>query len=291
MKVKSKLSPFLWSGLVMVAAMALSLYTAARQKVVVEEQGIISPDVSLPPVLLYFSGSVIAVAIALFFVPLNKLKIIFRIIFTLMFMWGTLIIIWLVWPSQVDYVVYTIAIVAGLTWLFWAKIWLHDLLLLIALSAAGSVFGFFFSPWTFMIFLLLIAVYDFLAVRFGFMVWMADRMSGTAALPAFIFPRELRDWRLSISAVSVGDLAKTEKEKREYTILGGGDIAFPLMLAASVFYADGMAGAIIVSAFSLAGLMGAFLIQAIFLKGRPMPALPPIAAFSLVGLVLIRLTG
>jgi presenilin-like A22 family membrane protease len=289
--MKSKLSPFLWSGLVMAVSLVVSLYTATRQKVVVEEQGIPSPDVSFTPAILYFLGSVVVMALVLFFIPLNKLRIVFRILFALMYAWGTLIIVWLVWPSQIDLVVYAVAIAAGLAWLFWAKIWLHDVLLMITLSAAGSIFGFLFSPWTFMIVMLVIAVYDFLAVRFGFMVWMADKMSGTTALPAFIFPKEIKDWRLSIHAVSVGDLVKTEREKREYAILGGGDIAFPLMLTTSVFFANDMVKAVIVGVFAFAGLMSAFLIQMIFLKGKPMPALPPIAAFSLIGLVLVRFIG
>lgn len=275
----------------MAVSLVVSLYTAARQKVVVEEQGIPSPDVSFTPAILYFLGSVAVMALVLFFIPLSKLRIVFRILFALMYAWGVLIIVWLVWPSQIDIVVYAVAIAAGLAWLFWAKIWLHDVLLLITLSAAGSIFGFLFSPWTFMIVMLVIALYDFLAVRFGFMVWMADKMSGTTALPAFIFPKEPEDWRLSIHKISVGELAKTEREKREYTILGGGDIAFPLMLTTSVFFAEDMLSAIIVGIFAFIGLMSAFLIQMIFLKGKPMPALPPIAVFSLIGLVLIGFVG
>ena len=271
----------------MAVAMVVSLYTATRQKVVVEEQGIPSPDVSFTPAILYFLGSVVVMALVLFFIPLNKLRIVFRILFALMYAWGVLIIVWLVWPAQIDLVVYALAIAAGLTWLFWAKIWLHDVLLMITLSAAGSVFGFLFSPWTFMIVMLVIAVYDFLAVRFGFMVWMADKLSGTTALPAFIFPKAIKDWRLSIYTISVGELAKTEREKREYSILGGGDIAFPLMLTTSVFFAEDMVKAVIVGVFAFIGLMSAFLIQMTFLKGKPMPALPPIAVFSLVGLLVV----
>ena len=272
----------------MAVSLAVSLYTATRQKVVVEEQGIVSPDVSLPPALLYFLGSVAIMALVLFFIPLSKLRLVFRVLFALMYAWGMLIIVWLIWPAQNDIVVYAVAVAAGVAWLFWAKIWLHDLLLLLTLSAAGSVFGFLFSPWTFMIFMLVIAVYDFLAVRFGFMVWMADKLSGTAALPAFIFPRELKDWRLSVHAISIGDLAKTEREKREYSILGGGDIAFPLMLTVSVFFAFDMLSASIVGSFAFAGLMSAFLIQLVWLNGKPMPALPPIAGFSLIGLLIIN---
>jgi hypothetical protein len=43
----------------------------------------------------------------------------------------------------------------------------------------------------------------------------------------------------------------------------------------------------IIAGFSLVGLIGAFVIQSLFLKGKPMPALPPIAISSLIGLLIV----
>jgi presenilin-like A22 family membrane protease len=281
--MKSKLSPFLWSGLFMALSLALTLFVAIRQKVFVEEEQIVSPDVSLGPVVLYFFGVVAVMALILFFIPFRMLKWVFRLLFTLMFAWGIFIILALLIPTAA---VYPIAAVAGLAWLFFARIWLHNLLLLIALAAAGSVFGFLFSPWTFMIFMLVIALYDFLAVKFGFMVWMADRLSETIALPAFIFPKRLRHWTTGLQSVRVGELKDKESDEREYSVLGGGDIGFPLMLSVAVFFVHGLGDAVLVGAFAFVGLMAAFLIQMLWLKGKPMPALPPIAGFSLIGFLL-----
>jgi presenilin-like A22 family membrane protease len=182
-----------------------------------------------------------------------------------------------------------LAAAAAIVWLFWARVWLHDLLLLVALAGAGSVFGFLFSPLTFLIFMLIIAIYDVVAVRFGFMVWMADRMSESDTLPAFIFPKQMRDWKMGLRHVRVGDLKSKESAKREYSILGGGDIGFPLMLAVSVFFEAGLGGAALVGAFALAGLMGAFLIQLLWLKDKPVPALPPIAFASLIGFIITEM--
>ena len=281
--MKTKLSPFLWSGLVMVLSLALSLYVAIQEKAFLEANQIVSPDVSLGPVTAYFFGVVAVMALVLFFIPLKRLKLVFRILFTFMFAWGIFIVAGLMLPAVAAY---SLAAIAGIAWLFWANVWLHDLLLLITLSGASSVFGFLFSPLTFMIFMLVIAVYDVLAVRFGFMVWMADKLSASASLPAFIFPKITGDWRMNLKKIQVGELRKEEPIKREYTILGGGDIGFPLMLAASVFFEDGLNSAILVGAFALVGLMGAFLIQKIWLKGKPMPALPPIAFLSLIGFLI-----
>ena len=270
----------------MAVSLALTLYVAGREKSFLVANQDIMPHVStgsLGPVALYFFGVVTVMAIVLFFIPLRWLKYVFKILFTLMFAWGVLIVTDLSSPSAVAY---AIAVVAGLAWLFWARIWLHNILLLAALSAAGAIFGFIFAPWAFMIFMLIIAVYDLLAVRFGFMVWMADKLSETTSLPAFIFPRALKDWRLKLSTVHFNELKEKESSEREYSILGGGDIGFPLMLTVSVFYISDLAGALVVGVFGLVGLVSAFLIQIWWLKGKPMPALPPIAFFSLIGFLI-----
>ena len=44
-----------------------------------------------------------------------------------------------------------------------------------------------------------------------------------------------------------------------------------------------------IAAFALAGIALAYLIQAKILKGRPIPALPPIAVLSLAGLLIVML--
>jgi len=282
--MKSKLSPFFWSALVMVLALVLALANARQGEIFFEEQDFVSPDISILPIIAYFFGVVIVISLILFFIPLSKLRLVFRVLFALMFGWGVLIMAGFSLPMPVAY---TLAAIGGIAWLFWARIWLHNVLLLVTLSGAGSVFGYLFSPLTFMIFMLIIAVYDLLAVRFGFMVWMADRLSESESLPAFIFPKKLRDWMLKLRSVSVSDLSGKKSEEREHSILGGGDIGFPLMLAVSVFYQTGLASGIVIGAFALVGLMGAFLIQLIWLKGKPMPALPPIAFASLIGFLVV----
>jgi presenilin-like A22 family membrane protease len=284
----------------MVLAIALTLYTASFQKVYVET-GVIppSPDVQAAPVTLYFFGVVAAMAIILFLIPVNKLRLVFRLLFTFVYAWGAFVVVGLVWSTPglygIPFGAGAAALVAGLAWLLVARVWVHDLLLLVTLSAAGSVFGFFFArPWVFVAFMLVVAVYDFLAVRFKFMVWMAGKLSESTTLPAFIFPKNLRDWGARTRDVSFSELAETQSSKREFSILGGGDIGFPLMLMVSVFFDVGsqepgnLPGALIVGGFALAGLMSAFVIQTVWMKGKPVPALPPIAAFSLAGFLLSR---
>jgi presenilin-like A22 family membrane protease len=281
--MKSKIVPFLWGGLTIIAGLALTLSIAPRQQEYIEVHGIVTPTVSSGFGIAYFFGVVAVMALVLFLIPVSKLKLVFQFLFALMFAWGVFIITVLTLPYPAAY---PLAIIAGIAWLLWARVWLHNLVLLVALAAAGSVFGSFFSPWAFLIVMLAVAVYDFVAVRFGFMVWMVDRLSETVALPAFIYPRKIKEWTLSLKTVRVKELAAQPSDERAYSLLGGGDIGFPLMLASSVYFVSGLNRALLVGGFALAGLMSAFLIQAVWLKGRPMPALPPIAFFCLIGFLI-----
>ena len=280
--MKSRIFSYLWSALVMVLALALSLVVAPHLRPSFEGGGVPFQSSPLWWVLGYFFAAVVVIAVVLFLLPLRYLKYVFRVVFAVMFAWGVLVISF----NLPDIASYVVAAIAGIAWLFFARIWLHDLLLLIALAAASAVFGYLFSPVTFIIFILIISVYDVLAVRFGFMVWMADRLSGTASLPAFVFPKKTGDLALNLKAVQVGELKKEAAEKREHTILGGGDIGFPLMFSNSVYFANNMWSAVLVGAFAVIGLMGAFIIQRVWLKGKPMPALPPIAVMSLIGFLI-----
>lgn len=281
--MKSRLFTYLWSAAVMLASLAFTLFIASQQKIFVEEEGIVSPDVQAAPVTLYFFGVVAVVAVVLFFIPLSKLKYVFRGLFTVMYGWGAFVITGLLLPDSLWWLAWLAAAVVGLGWLLYPRVWVQNVALLLALCAAGSVFGFLFSPWTFMIFMLIVALYDFLAVRFGFMVWMADRMSDTVSLPAFIFPKKPVDMSRPLAMASIGELKEQEPGAREYAILGGGDIGFPLMLSVSVYFAYDAAAAWLVGLFSTVGLMLAFVIQTWWLKGKPMPALPPIAVLALIG--------
>ena len=96
--MKFKIGPYLWSVVVMALALALSLFVATHEKVFAEEQQIVSPDVSLWPVLLYFFGVVAVVAIILFIIPLKKLRLFFRILFAFMFAWGIFIVSYFFMP-------------------------------------------------------------------------------------------------------------------------------------------------------------------------------------------------
>jgi presenilin-like A22 family membrane protease len=235
------------------------------------------------PILIYIFAAAGVLGLVLYKTPLTVLKVLLRLLFALLFSWGAFIatVFYVPLPLAV-----TIAVAFGAFWFLIPLVWLHNLVLILAASSLGAVFGRFITPWTAMAIILALAVYDFLAVRFRFMLWMADRLSEVNALPALIIPKDYSEWNLNLKKHGE-KMIEVNPAEREYSILGGGDIAFPCLLTASVYFAQGFKPAGIMAVFGLLGLVSVYAVQAIFLKGKPMPALPPIAAFTLVGLLII----
>jgi len=238
---------------------------------------------ALGPILIYIFAAAGVLGLILYKIPVSALKVLLRLLFALLFSWGAFIatIFYVPLPFAV-----AIAVAFGIFWFLIPLVWLHNLVLILAVSSLGAVFGRFITPWTAMAIILALAVYDFLAVRFKFMLWMADRLSDVNALPALIIPKKYSEWNLNLKRHGE-KMIELNPAEREYSILGGGDIAFPCLLTASVYFAQGFKPAAIMAILGLMGLVSVYAIQAIFLKGKPMPALPPIAAFTLVGLLII----
>jgi len=303
-----KLNTVYWGLLLFVVAQMLILLVAPRIDPFLEENDIDIPsqpsapiswwpgEVTLPdgevidvpahsalgPILIYILAAAAVLGLTLSKIPLKALKVLLRLLFALLFSWGVFIATVFYVPLPVAV---AIAVVFGTFWFLIPLVWLHNLVLILAVSSLGAVFGRFITPWTAMAIILALAIYDFLAVRFRFMIWMADRLSQINALPALIIPKNYSEWNFNLKKRE--KIIEVNPAAREYSILGGGDIAFPCLLTASVYFAQGLKPAAIIAVFGLLGLVSVYAIQARFLKGKPMPALPPIAAFTLVGLLII----
>jgi len=285
---KAVLEPILWSSLFYTAGLVLVfVYLYPRIKDYIESNQIPTPEVSILPILGYFFGMVIVLGIIFFLVPVAKLKYILRVLFGVMYAWGIFIILTLVMPPPA---VVAIGAVLGLIWLFWPFIWLQNVLLLLALVSIGAVFGAVVTPWTLVWVLAALSIYDILAVRLGYMMWMAKKLSETDTLPAFILPKRLHDWGLNLRGTSFKKLFEEEAAERDFSLLGGGDLGFPLIFVASVFFAYDFFSALIVAVASLVGLIFAFLLQIYLLKGKPLPALPPISLVTFAGFLIVYFT-
>ena len=306
-----KLGPVFWAIAIFVVAQLITFGVASRENAFLEVNHIYVPPQppvniqiwptplppppagetpapavgSLGPIIIYFAAVIVVLGIALFLVPISALKLLLRLIFAFLFTWG-IFIISIFWLPLVATVVISVAI--GAAWFLFPRVWLHNLAMVLVMVSLGAVFGRLLSPWTAMALMAVLAVYDFLAVRFGYMMWMTKRLSQSVTLPAFVIPKQVSEWNSSLRERGVTELVDEDPIERKYSILGGGDIGFPLLLTTSVYFAYGLGSGVFLAAASLIGLIAAYWIQSAFLKGKAIAALPPIAVLSLIALTIIR---
>jgi presenilin-like A22 family membrane protease len=160
------------------------------------------------------------------------------------------------------------------------RVWVRNLAVILGLAGIGAVLGLSLKPIIAVWILVALSIYDILAVYVTrHMVKMAENMIASRAIFGFIIPNKLSGFKEKISAVRPGE---------DFMILGSGDIALPLVLVASVGRIS-FPQAIIVAAFSLLGLLVTHLIFINQKVRRPMAALPPIAAFSIIGYLVASL--
>lgn len=169
-----------------------------------------------------------------------------------------------------------------LLWLKTSLIWIHNLLLVLGVSGIGGVVGVPISPILVIYLFSVLAVYDYFAVyKTKHMVKIAKTMIESQALLGIVIPKKFADYGRKLKEIKMGD------KKQKFFVLGSGDIVFPLILAVSLL-SQGIIKSWIIVFFSLIGLLAGFLL---FLKlgKKPMPALPPLAFFSIIGYIITQL--
>lgn len=150
----------------------------------------------------------------------------------------------------------------------------HNMALIFAIAGIGAAVGSQLTAETIVILFLLFALYDFVAVyKTKHMVKMAEAMVENKAIVGLIVPREASDFCLDLNKTPI---------KGNFLILGGGDIVFPLILVVAMLE-KGLLPALIVALFALLGLLAVFLIFIFQKIQKPMPALPPLALFCVIG--------
>ena len=307
MKVRPNYIPFLWSTAIFLICFGLMFLAVAREELFIESHQISVPSISgsangvpggaglgnvadaitvnsagMPVIYFFFMAAVLG--IALYFIPVSKLWLLLRLLFGFGFAWGVFIFFGFFLPVTAAII---LAVACGLAWFLIPRIWLHNVLLILTLASLGAVFGAMFSPWTVILIIFVIAIYDFLAVKFGYMQWMARKLSDAETLPAFFIPYKFANLKMSLKGSFVKDIFEDRGEK-QFSILGGGDIFFPLWLAATVWFASDSMMTLIMGAFSLLGIIATYFIHYFWMKGKATPALPAIFVTSLCGLMLVR---
>jgi presenilin-like A22 family membrane protease len=157
----------------------------------------------------------------------------------------------------------------------------QDLLIIFSLAGIGASLGLSLKPEAVILILIILSIYDFIAVyKTKHMVKMARDMIEAGTILGLAFPFEPFGFLKSTKEIKPGE--------GNFLILGGGDIALPLIFSVSL-HKFGILKPFIVAIFSLLGLFANFLLF-IFQKERnAIPALPLISLFSIIGYFIVSM--
>jgi len=204
-------------------------------------------------------------------------KAIFKTFFILTVFWGGILLL-SIWIGDVFALIFMTFLLFW--WWKWPSIFIQDLCIILAMAGAGSVLGLTFTPEVVVVLLIFFSIYDFIAVyKTKHMVEMAKEMIKSRAILGLIVPPDLASFKQNLKQVKPGG---------KFMVLGGGDVVFPLLLCSSLV-SSGVLNSLIVALFSLIGLLAGFLFFISQKQKKAIPALPPIALFSIIGYLITKI--
>lgn len=162
-----------------------------------------------------------------------------------------------------------------ITWLFFKlkEIWFHNLIIIFAIAGIAGLAGLNFSPLGMIIILAALAAYDYwMVVSSRHMIHIAKEFLKEHIFLGVIAPKSCEGY--------LHNLKKSDFNHNNFTLLGGGDLAFPLMFASSIFKNQGLNDALVIVLF---GIIGLFSIGFLTKKHKVIPALIPLAIFLVAG--------
>ncbi len=204
-------------------------------------------------------------------------KITLKLLFIFASFYGSLLSLSSIFRGDISFVVAFLLILA---WLLLSNVLVHNLVMVLSLAGIGAGVGIGLEPKGAVLLLALLSIYDVIAVyKTKHMVKMARSMIENKVIMGFIMPLRFKDLFAPLKEVSTGT---------RFIILGGGDVGLPLMLAVSVLR-NGLIGGIIIAIASICGLFVSFYLFITQKERKPMPALPPIALFAIIGYLISTL--
>ena len=269
---------FVFEAFLFSLTLGLGIATAFKLTQLFEVQKIVLPEISFWKFLNAFLLATLFIFIIIRFLKSRKTKgTIFKIIFVLAVAFGGLLFLesWL--PEPIPFI-----IIFVLIFWWWKRplILNQNILMIFGLAGAGSAFGLVFQPLMVVGLLIIFSIYDYIAVyKTKHMIEIAKEMIEQKVILALVIPPNLSAFLASLNEIKLGG---------KFLILGGGDIVFPLLFSASLIPA-GILNSLIVAFFSLIGLFISFYIFSRQKIRSPIPALPPIALFSIVGYLITKM--
>jgi len=259
-------------------SLILGILAGLRLEEIFVAQNISPQPISPWQFLFYFFLATVFLLFIIYFFKFKKGKgLILKLLFLLAIGFGDIFFFSLFLPDILNFLIVSILIFFLIKKPF---LIVHNLAVVFAVAGVGAGLGIRLTPDMVILLLLIFSIYDFIAVyKTKHMVKMAKEMVKGQAILGFVIPQKISDFPTHLKEVKPGG---------RFLILGAGDIVFPLILAVSLI-PQGILNSLIVALFSLVGLFAGFLIFISKKTRQPMPALPPIALFSIIGYLATRI--
>ncbi len=287
---------FIVRSYVDVAASEQATKEAGRPVVIYQDlpYGVERPNIS-PDISYIFIGTavIIGTVLLLLLIKLRKLSL-----------WKLWYLLALVITLTVSFASFLPKAAAGILSLiisflrvFKPNVLAHNLAELFIYGGLAAIFVPIMNVRSAAILLVLIAVYDFFAVfHLKHMITLAKFQASNRIFAGLFVPKQL-SMKSAFSPIASAAPAenkspqhqKFEKESYSdsgsYAIVGGGDVAFPLLFAGTLLPAFGFYKTLIIPAFAAAALL---LLLLIGKKGKFYPAMPFITAGCFVGYGILK---
>ena len=159
------------------------------------------------------------------------------------------------------------------------RIWTQNIAIIIGIAGIAASLGMSVEPLMALIILLLLSVYDIIAVyKTRHMIKLFRGMAKRGAVLALVIPKSFSQWRNKFEIIK-------PENKNEFIFLGTGDLALPLFFAVSAF-SQGIEFSLCIIFGAVIGFAVNHLIFINQKEKKPIPALPAIASFSIIGYIV-----
>ncbi|MEA1937322.1 MAG: presenilin family intramembrane aspartyl protease [Patescibacteria group bacterium] len=221
----------------------------------------------------FLASFFIATSLILFFLKLYKGKFLFEFFFSGVVIFGAQGPIGILFEKTSAFFVAVAIVILRFAY---PRIWTQNLAIIFGIAGISASLGMSIKPLIVLSIIVLLSVYDIIAVyKTRHMIKLFKGMAKKGAVLALIIPKSFPKWFNKFEVIKF-------KNKNEFIFLGTGDLALPLLFAVSVF-SLGVQFSLAIIFGAIVGFIADHLIFVTQKEKKPIPALPAIALFSIMG--------